>query len=216
MHIPDGFLDLKTCVTTYLAAGASLKFSLEQLKKKFSEEQIPLLGLLGAFIFAAQMINLPIAGGTSGHLLGGVLAMLVVGPWAASIVMSAILIIQAVIFMDGGIAVLGANIFNIAIVQVVGSYLIYQLLDKVINSFKVNVFITACLATIISSVFAALELAFSGTVSLRIVIPAIVGWHLLIGLLEGLITVLVVVYLKRVIPKRLDFIDYKAGDSYVN
>ncbi|AZR72613.1 cobalamin biosynthesis protein CbiM [Anoxybacter fermentans] len=215
MHIPDGFLDVKTCVSTYLAVGGSFGFGLKRMKANFKEEQIPLLGLLGAFIFAAQMINLPIAAGTSGHLLGGVLAMLVVGPWAASLIITSILIIQAIFFMDGGVAVLGANILNMAVIQVFAGYWIYWGLKKLIKSYKIRIFISAWAATVISAVAAALELAFSGTIGLHLVLPAMVGWHMLIGLIEGLITLLVVVYLKKVIPEKLDFLKCEGGECCV-
>jgi cobalt/nickel transport system permease protein len=216
MHIPDGFLDLKTCIGTYLGTAGALKFSLDKLKNNFAEEKIPLLGLLGAFIFAAQMINLPIAAGTSGHLLGGVLAMLVVGPWAATIVITAILVIQAIFFMDGGITVLGANIFNMAVVQVFAGYGFYIVLQRITKSAKMSVFLAAFLATVISAGVAALELAISGTIALDLVLPAMIGWHLLVGLIEGVITVLIVSYLERVIPNRLELLNYRVGDCGVH
>ncbi len=212
MHIPDGFLDLKTCATTYLASGGSLVYGLRKMRNKLGEEQIPLLGLMGAFIFAAQMINLPIAAGTSGHLLGGVLAMLVAGPWAAFFIMTSILIIQSIFFMDGGITVLGANIFNMAIVQVFVGFWIFYGLRKLIKSPLVRAFVAALVGTLVSAMAAAFELAISGTIALKLVFPAMVGWHLLVGLIEGVITVLIIGYLMRVTPERLHFIKREGGE----
>lgn len=206
MHIPDGFLDVKTAVVTYASAGTALGFSLKKLRTSFNEEKIPLLGLLGAFIFITQMINLPIIGGTSGHLLGGVLAMLVVGPWAASIVLTSILLIQSIFFMDGGLMALGANVFNMAIIGVFVGYWIYNGLKKFIASYKVRVFISAYLSTVIASAAASIELAVSGKGSLNVIFTAMVGWHSLIGIIEGVITLLVIVYLVKVMPERLEFL----------
>ncbi len=203
MHIPDGFLDLKTSITTYIISGVSLSIALKELKKSFQEKNIPTLGLLGAFIFAAQMINLPIAGGTSGHLMGGVLAMLIAGPWAAVVVISTILFIQAIIFMDGGIAVLGANILNMAVVQVFAGYFIYYKGKSIIPSYKIRTFLAAFLSLEISAALASLELAFSQTISLSMVLPAMLGWHFLIGLLEGIITLVIIIYLKKAAPDRI-------------
>lgn len=213
MHIPDGFLDVKTCTVTYLAAGGSLAYDLYRLKSHIRDEQIPTLGLIGAFIFAAQMINLTIAAGTSGHLLGGALAMLVVGPWAAGVVMASILIIQAIFFMDGGVLALGANVFNMAVVGVLLSYVVFRGLQHWIPSITIRTFIAACLSTVVAAIFAALELAFAGTKGLAVVLPAMLGWHLIIGLIEGVITVLVIRYLMRVVPERLYFMQRQGGDS---
>lgn len=212
MHIPDGFLDVKTCVTTYLAAGGSLAYGLRRLKPQFREEQIPTLGLIGAFIFAAQMINLTIAPGTSGHLLGGALAMLVVGPWAAGVVITSILTIQSVFFMDGGILALGANVLNMAVVGVLVSYAIFRGLARWIPPVAVRTFLAACLSTVTAAALAALELAVSGTRGLALVLPAMLGWHLIIGLVEGVITVLVIGYLMRVVPERLYCMQRQGGD----
>ncbi len=203
LHIPDGFLDLKTSITTYLISGVSISMALKQLNKNFEEKNIPTLGLLGAFIFAAQMINLPIAGGTSGHLMGGVLAMLIAGPWAAVVVISTILFIQAIIFMDGGIIVLGANILNMAVVQVFLGYFIFYKSKRIVSSYKIRTFLAAFLSMEISAALVALELAFSQTITLSKVLPAMLGWHFLIGILEGIITLIIIIYLKKVAPDRV-------------
>jgi len=203
MHIPDGFLDLKTSITTYILSGVSLSIALKQLNKSFEEKNIPTLGLLGAFIFAAQMINLPIAGGTSGHLMGGVLAMLIAGPWAAIVVISTILFIQAIIFMDGGIVVLGANILNMAVVQVFTGYFIFYKCKHIISSYKIRTFLAAFLSLEVSAAIASLELAFSQTISLSTVLTAMLGWHFLIGILEAIITLVIIIYLKKAAPDKV-------------
>src|SRR4051795_8961841 len=122
MHIPDGFLDAKTALGTMVLAGGGLAFSLYHARKTLSPRKIPLLGLAASFVFAAQMINFPVPGATSGHLLGGVLAAALLGPSAAVIVISTVLIVQCLAFADGGITTLGANIFNMGLVGAVGGW----------------------------------------------------------------------------------------------
>ena len=120
MHIPDGFLDAKVAVTTGVLATAGLGFALRQARRTLPPRRVPLLGLAAAFIFAAQMLNFPVAGGTSGHMIGAVLAAVLLSPSAAVIVLSAVLIVQCLVFADGGLSALGANIFNMGIVGGVG------------------------------------------------------------------------------------------------
>ena len=211
MHIPDGFLDLKTCVTTYLLSGAALSYGIKKLKNNFSEKNIPILGILGAFIFAAQMINIPIGFGTSGHLMGGVLAMLVLGPWSASLIITSILVIQSVFFMDGGILALGANVLNMALIQVWVGYFIYNFLTKINFSDKLRIIITGLSAAVISAAFAAFELSFSNIVNLNLILGAMVGWHIIIGLMEGLITMLVLSYLKKTVSTQFELAYQKGG-----
>ena len=109
MHVPDGFLDAKTAVATAALAAAGLGVALRQARLHLPPRRVPLLGLAAAFVFAAQMINFPVAGGTSGHLVGGVLAAVLLGPSAAVIVLSAVLIVQCLMFADGGLSALGAK-----------------------------------------------------------------------------------------------------------
>src|SRR5512141_1233528 len=112
MHLPDGFLDAKTCLLSTGAAAAGLGVALGQVRRTLEPRRMPLLGLAAAFLFAAQMLNFPVAGGTSGHLVGGVLAAVLLGPSAAIVVMSCVLIVQCLMFNDGGLLALGANVFN--------------------------------------------------------------------------------------------------------
>jgi len=134
MHIPDGFLDLKTVITTGVVSAGGLGVSIYKVKKIFKARTIAIMGVLAALIFALQMINFSIPGGTSGHLLGGALSSIVAGPFGGSIILSVVLIVQALIFNDGGITALGANIFNMAIIGVFSSYLIYYLIRKISKS----------------------------------------------------------------------------------
>jgi cobalt/nickel transport system permease protein len=130
MHVPDGFLDAKTLITTALLSAAGVGMAIGQAQRHLPRRKIPLLGLAGAFVFAAQMLNFPVAGGTSGHLVGGVLAAVLLGPGAAVIVLAAVLLVQCFMFADGGVLALGANIFNMGIVGTVGGYGVYWLVCK--------------------------------------------------------------------------------------
>ena len=125
MHIPDGFLDAKTIIATGAFSTAGLGTALRQVGKHLQSRRIPLIGLTAAFIFVAQMVNFPVASGTSGHLLGATLAAVLLGPSAAVIVMSSVLIVQSLIFADGGVLALGANMFNMALVAPLCGYGIY-------------------------------------------------------------------------------------------
>ncbi|MRR10692.1 cobalamin biosynthesis protein CbiM, partial [bacterium] len=125
MHLPDGFLDAKTAALATGAAAVGVGLALRRARTSLEPRQTPLLGLASAFIFAAQMLNFPVAGGTSGHLMGGVLAAVLLGPAAAILVMTCVLVVQALVFADGGLTALGANVFNIGILSVCGGYAVY-------------------------------------------------------------------------------------------
>ncbi|WP_340140009.1 energy-coupling factor ABC transporter permease [Desulfofarcimen acetoxidans] len=195
MHIPDGFLDVKTWVSTGVISAGALGYSIKKSKESLNDRQVPLLGVMAAFIFAAQMINFPVAGGTSGHLLGAALAAILLGPWNASIILSSVLIIQCLFFQDGGLTALGGNIFNMAVVGVLTSYLVYRGIT-LLNSSKatkiIASFAAAWISVVVACLAASLELAVSGTAPLNIVIPAMLSWHVLIGIGEGMITAVVV------------------------
>jgi len=127
MHIPDGFIDAKTAATTALLSAAGVGLALRQARRSLPARRVPLLGLAAAFLFAAQMVNFPVAGGTSGHLVGGVLVAALLGPSAAIVVLTTVLIVQCFLFADGGVLALGANVFNMAIIGAAGGYAIYRL-----------------------------------------------------------------------------------------
>jgi cobalt/nickel transport system permease protein len=192
VHIPDGFLNIATVGTTYALSAGSVAAAVKMTGKKLGEKQVPLMGIMAAFIFAAQMLNFPVAGGTSGHLVGAALAAILLGPWAALLIMSCVLIAQALIFQDGGLLALGANIFNMGAISSFAGYLVFKLVTVLAGTGRRSVmagsFAGAWLAVVLASVAAAFELALSGTSPLKIVLPAMAGIHALIGIGEGLIT----------------------------
>jgi len=211
MHIPDGFLSTPVWAGTAGISTAYLAGVIAHLKKVLQEKMIPIMGLIAAFVFAAQMLNFPIAAGTSGHFLGGVLAAIVLGPFAGSLVLALVLIIQSIFFQDGGITALGANIFNVAIIGTLGGYWVYYILRKLIirdcfagarNDVKLYICygIGAWFSVVIASIACALELAISKTIPLKLVLPMMASVHAIIGIGEAIITILVISALKKVRP----------------
>lgn len=203
MHIPDGFVDLKTVITTSIFSAGGLGASIYKIKKIFKAKTIAIMGVLAALIFALQMINFSIPGGTSGHLLGGALSSIVVGPFGGSIILTVVLIVQALIFNDGGITALGANIFNMALIGVFSSYLIYYLIRKISKS-KINFYIAIAVASwfsvVFASFFAALELGMSGTYAMGITLKAMILVHMVIGIGEAVITTAIIAFVDRIRP----------------
>ena len=193
MHIPDGFLNLAVSVACWAAAAVGVGVALRRSREALGERQVPLMGVLAAFIFAAQMLNFTVAGGTSGHLIGGTLAAVLLGPWASILTMTTVVGIQALLFQDGGLLVMGANILNMAIVAPFVGYGIYRgvmaLARRKRWAIPVGGFAGAWASVVTSSVAAAIQLAFSGTSPLAVALPTMAGVHALIGIGEGLITV---------------------------
>ncbi|HHW40901.1 MAG TPA: cobalamin biosynthesis protein CbiM [Syntrophomonadaceae bacterium] len=203
MHIPDGFLDPKTFGTAWVLGGTAVGFAVAKTKKHLGERQIPFMGVMAAFIFAAQMVNFPIAGGTSGHLLGAVLAAVMLGPWTASIIMATILALQAFIFFDGGVTALGANILNMAVIAPFAGYWTYQVLQRLLPGrvgTLVGTFAGSWVSVVMAALACAVELAFSGMAPWGVVLPAMLSWHVLIGIGEGVITTAIVSYVTQVRP----------------
>lgn len=203
MHIPDGFLDAKTWGTAWVLGGVTIAYAVTKTRSQLQERQIPFMGVMAAFIFAAQMINFPIALGTSGHLLGAVLAAVMLGPWTASIIIATILALQCFIFLDGGVTALGANIINMAIIAPFAGYWIYQLISKAWSGrtgMMVGVFVASWASVILAASACAVELALSGMAPLGTVLGAMLLWHIIIGIGEGVITVAVLGYLTQVRP----------------
>jgi cobalt/nickel transport system permease protein len=205
LHIPDGFLNMPVIGITWVVAIALLALCLKQVEAEYQERTVPLMGVCAAFIFAAQMINFPIPGGTSGHLLGGTLAGVLLGPWAGSLVMAVVFIVQAFIFQDGGITVMGANIFNMGLIGTFGGYYLFRSLRRLVGQHQLRgmVFssaVAAWVSVVIASMFCAFELAISDTVPLPVAFTAMVLWHGMIGLGEALITVATVTYIWRTRP----------------
>jgi cobalt/nickel transport system permease protein len=200
MHIPDGFLDVKTWVTTSAIGAVAVSYALRKTKLHIEPQQVPQIALTGAFIFAAQMINFPVMGATSGHFLGGALAAMLFGPWIGTILMTCVLITQALIFQDGGITVLGANILCTGVVGSWVGYTIYRIGSN--NRFFLSpkwmvvfAFVSGWTSIVAAALGVASLLAISGTVSWSIAWGAMFTWHSIIGIGEGLITSLVYVYL---------------------
>jgi cobalt/nickel transport system permease protein len=208
MHIPDGFVSLPVATATGLLSAAVVSVALNKARDAYGMKQAPLLGLTTAFIFAAQMINFPVAGGTSGHLLGGTLAAIILGsPWAGTLCISTVLIIQAILFADGGVTALGANIFNIGLIGVWTGWNLTQVLQRLLGGSKRRLPLAAGIAAAISVVAAAvacgIELILSGTAPANLVLPAMSGVHILIGIGEGIITGGVLTYLATARPDLL-------------
>jgi cobalt/nickel transport system permease protein len=199
MHIPDGFVNIPVAAATYVASGGSLAYAVRRTNEELGEKQVPLMGVMGAFIFAAQMLNFPVAGGTSGHLIGGALATILLGPWAGMLIMTSVLVVQALIFQDGGLVALGANVFNMGVVAcLVGHYAfiwLKRLLGEGTQGVVISGFVAAWASVVAAAIACALELALSGTSALAVALPAMTLVHILIGIGEGLITVAVLVFL---------------------
>ena len=203
MHIPDGFLTANTWVPAWIISIGGIGYCIRKVGQLLKDRVIPLMGVMSAFIFAAQMLNFPVAGGTSGHLLGGVLAVVLVGPYAGAVVIARGLIVQCLVFQDGGLTALGANIFNMSIVGSMGGYLIYNLVRKAIGSDRgiiIGAAIAAWLSVVAASSACAVELAMSGTSPLKVALPAMALVHMLIGAGEAIITYLVVAFVLKVRP----------------
>ena len=207
MHIPDGFLNVATVATTCVVSAGGLGNAVRVANKKMGEKHVPLMGVLAAFIFAAQMLNFPIAGGTSGHLIGAALAAILLGPWASVLIISCVLIAQSLIFQDGGLLALGANIFNMGIVASFGGYYLYRLSVLFLGDERrgklIGGFIGAWGSVFLASIVCAIELAASGASPAKVVLPAMAGFHAIIGIGEGLITVAV---LSLVLAARADLV----------
>ena len=203
MHIPDGFIDGKTAATTALLSAAGVGLALRHVRRRLAPRRVPLLGLAAAFLFAAQMVNFPVAGGTSGHLVGGVLAAALLGPSAAIVVLTTVLIVQCFLFADGGVLALGANIFNMAIVGAAGGYAIYRAMCFALPGTRGQVAAVAfagwC-STVLASISCAGQLAWSGTFAWPAGFTAMTSVHLAIGIGEGLISALVFLAIQRVRP----------------
>ncbi|MBP7688023.1 MAG: energy-coupling factor ABC transporter permease [Thermoflexales bacterium] len=192
MHIPDGFLSVPVSIVLWALSVLVIAYALRRANKDLGEKQVPLMGVLAAAIFAGQMLNFAVAGGTSGHLLGAALATILLGPWAAVLVMTTVVGVQALIFQDGGLLAMGGNLFNMAVIGVFVSYFVYRTLQRLSGGQKWGVFVGGGLAAwasiFIAALAAGLQLAFSGTSPANLGVPAMGGIHAIIGLGEALIT----------------------------
>jgi cobalt/nickel transport system permease protein len=218
MHIPDGFLSILISVICWVITAAILAVAVSRTNRNLGERQVPLMGVMAAFIFAAQMINFPVAGGTSGHLLGGALAAITLGPWAAMLVMTAVISVQGLLFQDGGLLVMGANILNMGLISVAVGYGFYRSVIGRTTRTKLAVAgVAAWLSVMAAALATSLELWLSGTARLDIVVPAMLAVHALIGLGEALITVAALSFIFRTRPDLLGegSVSSKGGRGWV-
>ncbi|MBZ5737416.1 energy-coupling factor ABC transporter permease [Nocardioides mangrovi] len=198
MHVPDGFLDAPTSAATGVVAAAAIGVSLVKARKELDDRTAPMAGLVAAFIFAVQMLNFPVASGTSGHLLGGALAAVLVGPWTAVLCLSVVFLVQCLLFADGGITALGTNITLMGLTTVVVGWLVFKGLQLVLPKRLSLVPVQAGIGALVSVPVAALLFvalyAVGGTADIPLdnLATAMVGVHVLIGIGEGIITFLAV------------------------
>jgi len=204
MHIPDGFLSIVISILCWAVTAGILAIAVSRTNKSLGERQVPLMGVMAAFIFAAQMINFPVAGGTSGHLLGGALAAIMLGPWAGMLVMTAVIAVQGLLFQDGGLLVMGANILNMGLLTAVVGYGLYRTaLGRSQRTKLATAGVAAWLSVMTGALATALQLWLSGTGKINIVVPAMLGVHALIALGEALITVAALTFIFRTRPDLL-------------
>jgi cobalt/nickel transport system permease protein len=193
MHIPDGFLSLLVAGVAWVLAIAALAYAVYHTNRQLGEKQVPLMGVMAAFIFAAQMLNFPVAGGTSGHLIGGALASILLGPWAGMLVMTSVVAVQALLFQDGGLVAMGANILNMAVIASLVGYYVYVAVQRILGDKPwanlASAFVAAWCSVFLTSLVCAVQLAVSGSSPLMVALPAMGGVHALIGVGEGLVTV---------------------------
>jgi cobalt/nickel transport system permease protein len=203
MHIPDGFVDGKTAAVAGALSAVGLGVALRRVRQEISGRRMPSLGLAAAFLFAAQMVNFPVAGGTSGHLMGSALIAALLGPSAAVVVIATVLIVQCLMFADGGLSALGSNLFDMGVLGTSGGYFAYRTMARHLRGLRGQVAAIAFagwFSVVLASVGCAGQLAWSGTVAFSVGLPAMAAVHMLIGLGEGLISALVFLALHRVRP----------------
>ena len=198
MHIPDGFIDGSTSLGAGALAAGGIALSLRKAAESLDERRIPIAGLTASFVFAAQMLNFPVAAGTSGHLLGGVLAAVLVGPWVGALCVSVVLFVQSLLFADGGLSALGLNVVNMAFVGAFAGYGVFLLMRRVLPHRRSSVGVAAGVAGAIAPLLAAMcftveyAIGGNGAASIGRVAAAMLGVHVLIGIGEGIITAMTV------------------------
>ncbi|WP_055075400.1 energy-coupling factor ABC transporter permease [Pseudanabaena sp. 'Roaring Creek'] len=205
MHIPDGYLSFPVSLATGAIAIALIAISLNRVQSEYKERTVPLMGVCAAFIFATQMVNFPIVGGTSGHLLGGTLAGILLGPWAGSLVMSVVFIVQSVMFQDGGLTALGANITNMGLIGTFAGYYLYRAVRALVGhntwlGMSFGTAIASWTSVVVAATVCALELALSDTIPLALALSAMLSWHFMIGIGEAFITLAITSFLWRTRP----------------
>lgn len=196
MHIPDGFIDIPTSATFAALAAVGVAASLKGAAKSLDEKTAPLAGLTATFIFAVQMLNFPVAAGTSGHLFGGLLAAVLVGPYVATLALTVVLLLQALLFADGGLTAAGLNVFNLSLIGVWVGYGVFVLVKKLLPKNKSSITTAAAVAAFVSVPAAVLGFVFqyaigaNSTISVTAVFTGMMSAHVVIGIGEAVITAL--------------------------
>jgi cobalt/nickel transport system permease protein len=204
LHIPDGFLNLLVSLLCWAITVLALSMAVRHTSRTVDERLIPLAGILAAFIFAAQMLNFPVAGGTSGHFVGAALAFIVLGPWLGMLAMAAVVAVQALLFQDGGLLVMGANVLVMGVVPGFAALAVHHF-GRALRG-RARLFlagVAAWFSVMMAALVTGLLLAFSGTSSLSVVVPAMLGIHFLIGIGEGLITAAALGFIQQTRPALL-------------
>ena len=219
MHVPDGFINAQVSIGSGIVSFATLWAYVKNAENLVADKLIALTGMMSALIFVLQMINFPIAAGTSGHLLGGALAVVVLGPHLGIICISIVVVIQSLLFADGGLSALGINVFNMAIVTSLVGWLVITSWKKLFGEANISIISGSIIAGLLSVIFSSIafvfEYALGGTVAVPLssVLLAMLSTHLLIGLGEGIITALIVSLLLRV---RSDLVYVKTNEHISN
>jgi cobalt/nickel transport system permease protein len=208
MHVPDGFLSVPVAITLWVIAIIAVASALRQSSRALDERRVPLMGVLAAAIFAGQMLNFAVAGGTSGHLMGAALATILLGPAAATLVLTAVVGVQALVFQDGGLLALGGNITNMAVIGVAVAFIVYGAVSRIAAEKRWGIlaggFVAGWASVFVASLAVAIELALSGTSPANIAVPAMGGIHAIIGIGEGLITAGALAFILATRPDLLD------------
>jgi cobalt/nickel transport system permease protein len=198
LHIPDGFISAPVSLISLAIAAFFIYLALRGAKNQLDEKVAPLAGLAAVFIFAMQMINFPVAAGTSGHLIGGALAAILIGPWAGVLAVTVVLFVQALFFADGGLIALGLNVINLSVIATLGSWYVFKLLQKILPKNRIGFLTATAIAAYISVPLSAvgfsIQFAIGGTAAIELskVLIAMLGVHAVIGIGEAIITVLTV------------------------
>jgi len=220
MHIPDGFLDLYLCVLMYIIALVSLRWAWRGMRRTLPRSFVPVMAVSSAFVFVAQMLNFPIIFGTSGHLVGGTFLAMLLGPHAAVLSMSIVLLIQAVFFADGGISTFGANIFNMAVIGGLSFYIVKILSNSSSGQkrFSMSVFVASWLSVVLGALTTAVQIGvssvFASAGGMMVTVPAMLFWHAIIGFGEAAITTTLTSQLLRVEPTMLNGFAMLRGVTY--
>lgn len=205
MHIPDGFLATKIWLPAWAISASGLSICLKKLKTALGDRIVPLMGVTSAFVFAAQMVDFPVFGGTSGHVLGCALSAILLGPYAGALVLSVVLFAQCFLFQDGGVIALGANMLNMVFIGTWGGYLIYSFLLSRLRSVMISSAVAAWFSVVLAAGACAAELAISGTSPFKMTAIAMIGTHAFVGIMEAIVTVFIIGLVLKIRP---DLIHY--------